>query len=298
MSSKTQVLLIGLDIGGTKTKIAYRISDAAEIRTLVTHGANLKATGSVHVAGLIATIVSRIRAQHTFDDRARIVAGVAGAGRQNDQNEVEALFLQAHTNSKDRLTVYSDAAIALEGAFNGGPGMILIAGTGSGVYARSKAGETLRAGGWGSVLGDPASGYRIGLRALRAVARDLDGGPATALTTYLEKHRGLKGRDQLVTEVYSGSVDVAQISRLVLNLVAEGDQVLNELLDQEIVELTAEVGYLIKDRSEIRLVLMGGLCDHPLFKRRLRTALTTSIPQISFVEPAFPPEVGALRLCE
>ena len=70
---------------------------------------------------------------------------------------------------KARVVVVNDALVALEAAIPGGPGVVIISGTGSIAYGRNAAGEAARAGGWGYVLGDEGSGYWIGRAALRAV---------------------------------------------------------------------------------------------------------------------------------
>ena len=48
-----------------------------------------------------------------------------------------------------RLVVATDGEIALAGALRGGPGIIVIAGTGSIAYGRGDANELVRVGGWG-----------------------------------------------------------------------------------------------------------------------------------------------------
>ncbi len=51
MSTRQSALSIGLDIGGTKTKAACRISDtdSSEIIQVTTHGANLQSVGAAQV---------------------------------------------------------------------------------------------------------------------------------------------------------------------------------------------------------------------------------------------------------
>ena len=56
-----------------------------------------------------------------------------------------------------------------------GWGIGVIAGTGSIAVGRTKDGRTARAGGWGHLIGDEGSAYRIVLDALRLVARRADG---------------------------------------------------------------------------------------------------------------------------
>src|SRR5438132_1474842 len=70
------------------------------------------------------------------DDKERILAGLVDAGR---------------------MTVTTDADIALAGATVTGQGIIVIAGTGSIVLGRNQAGVRTRVGGWGFIFGDEGS---------------------------------------------------------------------------------------------------------------------------------------------
>jgi glucosamine kinase len=62
--------------------------------------------------------------------------------------------------------------IALEAAFDVGPGVLVIAGTGSIAYGRDQRGKTLRAGGWGFAIGDEGSAHWIGREAVRVALRE------------------------------------------------------------------------------------------------------------------------------
>lgn len=72
------------------------------------------------------------------------------------------------------LLLCGDEEIALDAAFAGGPGILVVAGTGSNAIGRTADGEVFGAGGWGPVLGDEGSGTWIGLEALRAALRAHD----------------------------------------------------------------------------------------------------------------------------
>ena len=62
-----------------------------------------------------------------------------------------------------------DVEIALDAAFPGRAGVLVMAGTGSNVVGRTRAGELISAGGWGPALADQGSGHLIGLESLRAI---------------------------------------------------------------------------------------------------------------------------------
>jgi N-acetylglucosamine kinase-like BadF-type ATPase len=65
------------------------------------------------------------------------------------------------------ITALSDLELAHAGAFAGGPGVLLIAGTGSSAYSVDSRGKIRRAGGWGPLLGDDGSAFWLGRQALR-----------------------------------------------------------------------------------------------------------------------------------
>lgn len=66
-----------------------------------------------------------------------------------------------------RVTVVPDFDIAHRAAFGAGPGVLLVASTGSIAYARGARGESRRAGGLGPLLGDEGSGFWLGREASR-----------------------------------------------------------------------------------------------------------------------------------
>ena len=68
----------------------------------------------------------------------------------------------------DRARVLTDYELAHRAAFGAGPGVLLVASTGSIAFARGADGRVQRAGGLGPLLGDEGSGFWLG----RSAARD------------------------------------------------------------------------------------------------------------------------------
>ena len=62
----------------------------------------------------------------------------------------------------ESIEVGTDVEAAFHDAFGDGPGVMLIAGTGSIAWARDESGVMHRVGGWGQHVGDEGSGYWIG----------------------------------------------------------------------------------------------------------------------------------------
>src|SRR5256885_9838218 len=77
----------------------------------------------------------------------RAVVGAAGAGRAQEQAELEAALIDAGVARQVR--VLADGEVALATAFGTRPGILVNAGTASIAYARAPAGELHRAGGGG-----------------------------------------------------------------------------------------------------------------------------------------------------
>ena len=297
-------MYVGFDIGGTKTSVAYRHrdADAEHIIRFSTHGANYHRANASQVIGVIAASLARIREEAHSDAIIYSVAGVAGAGRSAILNELNQGFVTARTNPLDRFEAHSDAVIALEGAFSGRAGTILIAGTGSGIFANTDTGDFLRAGGWGARLGDPGSGEQIGRRAVRAICMALDGGKSTSLSEILSERLTVEleitDRDGMIAAVNDENLKFSTLAPFVFEAAENGDEVAIEILRTEATELAREAGLVLDQLDNSRLAFMGGLCQNPLYRSLLEKALTTENPNVEFTDPDHPPEIGALRLAE
>ena len=139
-----------------------------------------------HSAEVIAQLVRMASAQAGLSaPPAALCAGLAGVGNEAERVAVEQAL--AGTARVVRV-VSSDGEIALHGAFGGGPGVLLIAGTGSVAYGRGPDGRMDRCGGWGMFVGDEGSGYALGRAALAAALRSVDGREAE--TRLLPAHPG------------------------------------------------------------------------------------------------------------
>jgi N-acetylglucosamine kinase-like BadF-type ATPase len=166
--------VVGVDAGGTGSRaVVVRDGVLVERREL----------GPLNVL-LHADAVDRLAELLTG-----VGASAAGMGLAGIRSAGPAVSLGAELTTRSGATVAvgDDTDAALAGAFRGGPGIVLIAGTGSGAAGRDAAGRTARVGGHGFLLGDEGGGYWIGREAVRAALRAADGtGPTTALTAVVE----------------------------------------------------------------------------------------------------------------
>ena len=174
---------LGFDGGGTKTECV--VLDARG--TVVGEGrggpSNPLRTGyetSFHSLSEAAAEALKNASLHTGNITG-VCAGLAGAGRRNVVRRMLVFLAQEFPGAVAQ--VVTDYEIALEAAAGTGPGVVLIAGTGSTAYGRNAKGETAHAGGYGPWVGDEGSAFEIGRRAVGAVARTRDhAAPVTLLT--------------------------------------------------------------------------------------------------------------------
>ena len=169
-------LVFGADGGGTKTLGILADRAGTELARMQLGPGNPNVAG---VDGAARTLLDLIAgccdaARKSPQDIGAAVFGLAGVGSipvRNKLYEAVRSMIAAKSWSPMNVTIDTDARIALEGAFGGGPGVVIIAGTGSNLIGKMPDGIVGSVGGWGRVLGDEGGGYYLGLETARAVAR-------------------------------------------------------------------------------------------------------------------------------
>src|SRR5581483_6593079 len=138
-----------------------------------------------------------------------------------------------------------DAEIALAGATNGQPGIIVIAGTGSMAFGRNVAGKTARAGGWGYIFGDEGGAFDLVRQALRAALRFEEGwGPQTVLRDRLLTATGAQDANDLLHRFYTDEFPrskVAALAPLITAAALDGDEAAEEVVSTAAAQLTSLV---------------------------------------------------------
>ncbi len=217
MSARPSVVVGGVDGGGTRTRALLLGPDGS----VLGHGEgppSLVDPGRPEdvAAVVLAVLDAAAESAAVMLPLDALWVGLAGAGRREIWERVERAL--ERVGPARAVVVGSDAEAALHDAFDGEPGIVLVAGTGSIALGRSSSGALLRAGGWGEPLGDEGSGFWIGMEGLRAVTRASDGrDPETSLTGAILEALGLEDAAELVSWVAGASkADVARVAPLVI----------------------------------------------------------------------------------
>lgn len=164
-------ITVGIDIGGSGTRLAVRQGEAVTRADL----GDLTAALVAHdPAAALERLAREVRASAGAARIRAVAIGAAGlTTHAGDLRELEARA--AHDIGADRAIVTSDIVAAHVGALGGRPGAVLAAGTGAIALGADLAGAWRRVDGWGHLLGDLGSGAWIGMEALRVAAAHLDG---------------------------------------------------------------------------------------------------------------------------
>ena len=200
--------------------------------------------------------------------------------------------------------VVGDMQIALEAAFDEGPGVIAIAGTGSIAYGRDRQGKTVRAGGWGFAIGDEGSAHWIGRAAVIALLRASDQNEAagdSALAAALFRAWGVRSLSDLARA--ANSVPPPDFSALFPAVLATKDELAAQVLrsaGRELAQIADVVISRLFAKAEpgpVPVGMVGGVFRHAeLVRQVFYNELRRLDPRAEVIPQVVEPVEGALRM--
>jgi N-acetylglucosamine kinase-like BadF-type ATPase len=297
---------LGVDGGGTRSTGLIADLSGNILSRREAGATNPNVVGFDQSARTIVDLISGCCEEiHCSPDELRsIVLGLAGARvhefRERIRDQVNAHFREKGSRPLP-LSVETDARIALEGAFDGGPGVVLIAGTGSIVIGKSERGDILSVGGWGRILGDEGSGFAIGRDGVRAISAYHDGrGGKTTLLELVATHHGWRNREDIIRSVYQEGFDLASLAPLVMEAAANHDLPCQRILQNSAASLVDQLRGVVMQMGVLRkvcVVMIGGLVgQETVFSNVLQLKIMKALPQVEVRKAIHPPARGAVRM--
>lgn len=297
--------LLGVDGGGTKTHAVILDMNLEVIGEGLSGPSNPLRVGISNACAAIREAIDKACEQAKIR-RSDIVAaeiGLAGARRRELRVRMRETL---KTLGIGEVAVTSDADIALYGATQGAPGLIVIAGTGSNCCGINGRGKKACAGGWGPIAGDEGGGAWIARRALRAIAHATDGrGPATILTEVACAYFHVSDPSDLSTAIYAPTITnerLAGFGRDVVNAAKAKDRIAREILTEGGHELglaaVAVIRTLKLEDEEFPVGYVGGVFANAeeLVLASMREAIKEVAPNAYLEPPQFPPAIAAARM--
>lgn len=288
------MLIVGVDSGATRTRVLASRENGSRVGNAAAGPGNPHHIGPGPAAAEIARAIREAAFGETPDI---VVAGVAGL--EDPELKRELRYALEALRPANEIHLYSDAAIALDGAFLGGPGVIVISGTGSVAWGRSAKGDEARAGGWGHLIDDAGSGYDIGRRGVNAALRGYDGrGEETTLFRMLLKALDVDTAQEMAGLVWRmDASQVASLARMVVQAAEEGDAAARAILRNaaaELAALAAAVWRKLNLEQGQPVAPVGGMFNHARIRKAFTASVARRCPEAGVVPPQLPPVAGAV----
>jgi glucosamine kinase len=310
---------LGIDGGGSKTTCAVG-NESSLLAKVTSGGSNITRVGEAGAREALQQVIreacrgAKINPQQVR----RTCVGAAGAGRKDVASAVGKIIAEIIPGE---LEIVGDMEIALAAAFGEGPGVIVIAGTGSIAYGRDAEGRTARAGGWGFAISDEGSAHWIGRTAVSAVLRAADqagddeaeqdqaghdrGWLAARILHELKTAWSVDSLEQLARTANT-KADFAVLFPAVLAAAGAGDAVAREVMARASSELAQLAGIVLgrlfprqqsARLSVVPMAMAGGVFRHAamireLFYNGVRAANPDVVLNLEVVDPVH----GALRM--
>ncbi|MEH2349223.1 MAG: N-acetylglucosamine kinase [Nostoc sp.] len=306
--------VLGIDGGGSKTVCIlmddlHQVLGRGEAGSSNYQGIGIEATlqsiqSAIQNASEAAIITSPVKID-------AICLGLAGVGRAVDIEVVKGLVEELQSNKSllitwalqlENIVICNDALIALVGGIGQPVGIVVAVGTGSIVFGRNHQGDTKRVGGWGYILGDEGSAYKIAIAAMNAALKSYDGREiSTSLVEAFKEHLGLENIEDLIEVIYRrgwGVKKIAALAPIVDFAAASGDIVANIIIDDAVKELVKATSTVIDAifsvDSALEVVTTGsvwrGRCK---IHERFAASLVKKFPNVSVIFPRHEPAYGA-----
>jgi glucosamine kinase len=293
---------LGIDGGGTKTTCAVG-DDSIVLATASAGPSNIVRVGeattreSLHQAVRQACAAAGIPPSEV----SRTCVGGSGAARPELAAIVREFLAEMLSTPVE---VVGDMQIALEAAFDEGPGVIVIAGTGSIAYGRDRQRKTVRAGGWGFAIGDEGSAHWIGRAAVIALLGASDQNEAagdSALAAALFRAWGVRSLSDLARA--ANSVPPPDFSALFPAVLATKDELAAQVLRSAGRELAQvadiAIGRLFAkaEPGPVPVGMVGGVFRHAeLVRQVFYNELRRLDPRAEVIPQVVEPVEGALRM--
>lgn len=299
--------IIGIDGGGTKTHCLLTKLDGSVVHECYGGPSNFLVQGITPVAETLLRLISSCceNSKVSLEEISIVLLGTTGAGRRSDAERLELGFNDFLTDKNVKLKLFrveSDARIALEGAFSGKPGSILIAGTGSIMFGKDVQGNIHRVGGFGRFLGDEGSGYMLGKKGLVAVSKEFDGrGNKTLITQLLKEKFKIDSPEILITEIYKNNFDIASVAPIVIQAAEKNDELALKIIEDETDELVLHISTMQKKLNEeiLLVAFIGGIITNKnIYSDTLRKKINTKLSHIAVKDAENSPAMGAVLMAK
>jgi len=289
--------ILGLEGGGTKTTWALLTPEGKILAQGTAGPGNTLLLSDAGLEKLLKSI------RREAGPRVQAIGGAfAGCQRPAEESRVAKILRRVWPQAQTVRAV-EDTRSLLAAAFGDGPGIGVIAGTGSNVAVQKSIHAPLeKIGGWGHLFSDRGSAYDFARRGLELVFNQYDQGQKKSVLAqeYLTA-TGQSSLEELVPFMLKDTrkIAVAQWARCVFSAAKKGDREARLLLEEGASALAEAVARLARRHRfrNPRVALVGGLFDNqPEYVKLFQRALHRTCPRATSFLLTVPGVFGSARL--
>lgn len=297
--------VIGMDGGGTKTKVCVMDLEGSEIDVVFGGGMNINGLGREGVLRNMAEIFAEIK--NRCGDWSQLKALCIGAAGISNPELREALMLSVKLAGIEvNPVIFGDQHAALYGAHCQGKGIILIAGTGSICFGLDGKGKEARTGGWGYLIDDEGSGYALGRDVLSAIAQAEDGRiPPTCMRKPVFDQLGIDNINGMIKFIYADTTGKKEIAALAIHIMKAyeaGEEAAVASLEKAADKLADMVVPVVRKLKleEGEIAFCGSvITKNEVVIEKLKNKLKAMFPKLKCIQPKQDAAFGAaLRALE
>ncbi|MGL4656184.1 MAG: N-acetylglucosamine kinase [Sarcina sp.] len=285
--------VIGVDGGGTKTEtVAYDL-EGNKLTSILTGFGNL-VNGKEEALKNILDGIKQIFDKHGKENVEGIYLGLAGS---EVGFNADIVYETIKSEFKLESVVMNDSELALKALLKGEDGILTIAGTGSISFGMHE-GIQWKSGGWGHLLGDEGSAYKIAIEGLKHMIYENDNNMELGeLSRELLDALEISKVDDIIGFVYSSTKDeIAKLAQIVSKLAEKGDEKSLSIMVSEgklLGETTRQVFTKLGFES-CSVGLVGGVVKKSkVFREAFENYLREKVNIVSFIDNDVSPAMGA-----
>jgi len=306
-SGRARHALLAIDGGGSKVDAALLGADGSVAAAVRHRNEDLNGSSDAYLEGVTGAVAALRRTAGIGDDELIARVGMfclAGADLPADDRRILRWLRARSWTGRDLMR--NDTFAVLRAGTERRWGVAVVCGHGTNCSGVAPSGRTFRFPAVGAVSGDWGGGHDIGSAALWYALRAKDGrGEATALTTLVPAHFGMRRPREVMEAMYFGRISedrLVELPPVVFRAAGSGDRVARSILDRQADEVVAMAGAAIRKlgmtRVDVDVVLGGGIFrggDPPFFER-IDEGLAGVAPKVRVRRLTAPPVVGAALL--
>jgi N-acetylmuramic acid 6-phosphate etherase len=290
--------ILGIEGGGTKTTWALLTRDGKVLAQGAAGPGNTLLLSDAALEKLFREI------RKSAGTRVEAIGGAfAGCQLAAEKSRVEKILCKVWPKA-GVVRVMEDTRSVLAAAFGDGPGIVVIAGTGSNVAGQKSASEPIeKVGGWGHLFSDEGSAYDIARRGLESIFAEYGSRDKTVSLLAREylTATGKSSMEELVSFLLqdTSKTTVASWARCVFSALQKGDGAARCVISWATLNLAGNVS-IVAQRLKLkspRVALVGGLFENqPEYLKRFLVELKRDFPEAQPFLLTVPGVFGAARL--